>query len=49
MIVENPEAGADNGLAIAGGIPGQAYPGGDIVVIARNAFHNAECLLRGGI
>src|SRR3981189_1452752 len=49
MVVENPVAGADNGLAIAGGIPGQSDTGGDVVVIARNAFHNTESLLRGGI
>src|SRR5260370_10440922 len=49
MVVENPEAAADNGLAVAGGIPGQSNSGTYILVIARNAFHNAEGLLRGGI
>src|SRR4029077_7036795 len=49
VVIEHPEAGADNGLAFARGIPGQSYPGSDVVVIARNAFHDAERLLRGGI
>src|SRR5712692_11419023 len=49
MVVEHPEARADNSLAIAGGIPGQTNAGGDIVIVARNSFHNAESLLRGGI
>jgi hypothetical protein len=49
MVVEKPEARADNGLVVAGRIPGQANTWRDIVVIARNAFDNAEGLLRGSI
>src|SRR4029077_18183789 len=35
--------------AIASGIPSQTNTGGDIVVISRNAFHNTQSLLCGGI
>ncbi len=49
MVVEQAITGADDGLAIAGGVPGQSDTGSDVVVIARNAFHNTESLLRGGI
>src|SRR5229473_397344 len=49
MVVENPEASADDGLTIASGVPGQSNSGTNVLVITRNAFHNAEGLLRGGI
>ncbi len=49
MVIEDPEAGADDGLAIANRIPCQSNSGTDVFVIARNAFHNAEGLLGGGI
>src|SRR6266851_10041178 len=42
MVIEDPEARADDGLLIAGGVPGQSNSGTYILVIARNAFHNAE-------
>ena len=49
MVIEDPEARADNGLFIASGIPCQSNSGTYILVIARNAFHNAECVFRGGV
>src|SRR5258708_22837711 len=49
MVVENPEASADDGFAIASRIPCQSNSGTYVLVIARNAFHNAEGLLGGGI
>src|SRR5260370_6987295 len=49
MVVENPEASADDGLAIASRIPCQSNSGTDVFVIARNALHNAEGVLCGSI
>src|SRR5260370_34108896 len=49
MVVENPEANADDGLTIVSGVPGQSNSRTNVLVIPRNGFHNAEGLLRGGI
>ncbi len=49
MIVEETVAGADDGLAIAGGIPSESEPRSDILVLARDAFLDAERLFGGGI
>src|SRR2546422_3173459 len=49
MVIEDPEARADNGLFIASGIPCQSNSGTYVLIIARNAFHDTKGLLRGGI
>src|SRR5260370_38320272 len=49
MVVENPEASADDGLTIASGVPGQSNSGTNVLVITRNALHNAEGVLCSGI
>src|SRR5260370_42639648 len=49
MVIKDAEASANDGLAIASGVPCQSNSGTDVFVIARNAFHNAEGLLGGGI
>src|SRR5260370_5043449 len=49
MVVENPEASADDGLTIASGVPGESNSGTNVLVITRNALHNAEGVLCSGI
>src|SRR6266853_5677666 len=49
MVVEEAVAHADNGFSVTGGVPGQTEAWGDVVVIARNAFDNAQSFFRGGV
>src|SRR5712671_6810545 len=49
MVVEEAVAHTDNGFSVAGRVPGQTEAWGDVVVIARNAFDNAQSFFRGGV
>src|ERR1700704_2074793 len=49
MVVEEPETGADDGLAAAGRIKSEAEARSNVVVVARNAFDHAESFFSGGI
>src|SRR5260370_14434984 len=49
MVVEEAVGHGDKGFAVAGWIPGQTEAWGDVVVIARNAFDNAQGFFRGGV
>ncbi len=49
MVVEEPEASADDGLAAAGRIKSEAEARSNVVVVARNAFDHAESFFSGGI
>src|SRR5258705_13985926 len=49
MVVEEPEASADDGLATAGRIKSEAEARSNVVVVARNAFDDAESFFSGGV
>src|SRR5258708_5627341 len=49
MIVEETETRANDRLAVAGGIPSQSKARGNILIVAGDAFDDAEGLFRGGI
>src|ERR1700704_5550988 len=49
MVVEEPETSADDGLAAAGRIKSEAETRSNVVVVARNAFDDAESFFSGGV
>src|SRR5438874_9886212 len=49
MIVKQTETGANDGLAVTGGIPSQTKARGNILIVAGDAFDDAEGLFRGGV
>src|SRR6267154_5074651 len=49
MVVEEPEASADDGLATAGRIKSEAEARSNVVVVSRNAFDDAESFFSGGV
>ncbi len=49
MVVEHAVPGANDRLAVSGRIPGYAKARSHIVVVARNAFDDAERLFGGGV
>src|SRR2546429_2636236 len=49
MIVEETETGANDGLAVHGGIPSQTKARGNILIVAGDAFDDAEGLFCGGV
>ena len=42
MVVEQSISDADDGLAVSGWIPGNTDPWSNVVVIARNTFHDTK-------
>src|SRR5882762_5047641 len=49
MVVEEPEASADDGLAAAGRIKSEAEARSNVVVVAGNAFDDPESFFSGGV
>src|SRR5208337_908937 len=49
VVIEKAIAGADDGLAIARGVPRQTEARGNILVLTRYAFHNAQSFLRSSV